>query len=84
MAAKVLSWAGLQWTSASRKYILTRTTRLSLYKIITHQDHLQDYFQDHHMFIITRIDLLIKFKIDMFSIIRIDMFIIIRIDRWWA
>jgi len=27
MAAKVLSWAGLQWTSASRKYILTRTTR---------------------------------------------------------
>ena len=53
MAAKVLSWAGLQWTSASRKYILTRTTRLSLYKIITHQDHLQDYFQDHHKFILT-------------------------------
>ena len=27
MAAKVLRWAGLQSTSATKKYILTRTTR---------------------------------------------------------
>jgi len=27
MAAEILSWAGLGWTSASKKYILARTTR---------------------------------------------------------
>ena len=27
MAAEILSWAGLKWTSAPKKYILTRTNR---------------------------------------------------------
>ena len=36
MAAEILSWAGLGWTSASKKYILARTTRYL------------HHYQDHH------------------------------------